>query len=136
MRCTDAVRITAWASAPSAGERRQGVIVRQSNSKMPKTFLHEPMAKKYMDTSYTNQADQVRLRVEIRERTLGYMIGAFGLVAGLAWNEAIQGVIAYLFPLPENTLPAKFLYAVMISVVVVMISVYISRLFHRFDRNQ
>ena len=89
-----------------------------------------------MDTSYTNQADQVRLRVEIRERTLGYMIGAFGLVAGLAWNEAIQGVIAYLFPLPENTLPAKFLYAVMISVVVVMISVYISRLFHRFDRNQ
>ena len=77
--------------------------------------------------------EQKYLHAEIRERTLGYMFAAFGLVAGLAWNDAIQSLIGYLFPLPENTLPAKFLYAIIISFVVVMISVYISRLLQRLS---
>ena len=62
---------------------------------------------------------------------LAYVLGAFGLIAGLAWNDAIQSLIAYLFPLPENTLPAKFLYAIIVSFVAVMISVYVARLFRR-----
>ena len=28
------------------------------------------------------------LKKEVREKTLGYILTAFGLVAGLAWNEA------------------------------------------------
>ena len=86
-----------------------------------------------MDSIPPHSQEQKYLRVEIRERTLGYMLGAFGLVAGLAWNDAIQSLIGYLFPLPENTLPAKFLYAIIISFVVVMISVYISRLLQRLS---
>ena len=86
-----------------------------------------------MDSIPPHSQEQKYLRVEIQERTLGYMLGAFGLVAGLAWNDAIQGLIGYLFPLPENTLPAKFLYAIIISFVVVMISVYISRLLQRLS---
>ena len=91
-----------------------------------------------MDTRQTinppvNSAEDIKLRTEIRERTLGYMLAAFGFVAGLAWNDAIQALIGHLFPLPENTLPAKFLYAVIISFVAVIISVYMSRLFHRLN---
>lgn len=86
-----------------------------------------------MDSPSANPQEQKHLRIEIRERTIGYMLGAFGLVAGLAWNDAIQSLIGYLFPLPENTLPAKFLYAIIISFVVVMISVYISRLLQRLS---
>ena len=86
-----------------------------------------------MDSVPINPQEQKHLRTEIRERTLGYMFAAFGLVAGLAWNDAIQSLIGYLFPLPENTLPAKFLYAIIISFVVVMISVYISRLLQRLS---
>lgn len=85
-------------------------------------------------TPPVNSQEEIKLRAEIRERTLGYMLAAFGFVAGLAWNDAIQSFISYLFPLPENTLPAKFLYAVVISVVVVVISVYMSRLFHRLNK--
>ncbi len=81
-----------------------------------------------------NTQSDIKLRAEIRERTLGYMLAAFGLVAGLAWNDAIQTLIAYLYPLPENTLSAKFMYAVIISVVVVLISVSMSRLFHRLNK--
>ena len=92
-----------------------------------------------MDTRQTinppvNLAEDMKLRTEIRERTLGYMLAAFGFVAGLAWNDAIQALIGHLFPLPENTLPAKFLYAVIISFVAVIISVYMSRLFHRLNQ--
>ena len=91
-----------------------------------------------MDTRQTinppvNSTEDIKLRTEIRERTLGYMLAAFGFVAGLAWNDAIQALIGHLFPLPENTLPAKFLYAVIISFVAVIISVYMSRLFHRLN---
>lgn len=92
------------------------------------------MDKNQTITPPVNSQENVKLRIEIRERTLGYMFAAFGFVAGLAWNDAIQTFIAYLFPLPENTLPAKFLYAIIISVVAVVISVYMSRLFHRLSK--
>ncbi len=81
-----------------------------------------------------SEQTQKHMATEIHERTLGYVVGAFGLVAGLAWNDAIRDLIAYLFPLPENTLPAKFLYAAIISVVAVIITVYISRLLQRFNK--
>ena len=86
-----------------------------------------------MDQPIQNKDQHVRLRKEIRERTLGYMLTAFGLIAGLAWNDAVKGFIEYLFPLPQNTLPAKFLYAAIISIVVVFISVYLSRLLQQSD---
>ena len=92
------------------------------------------MDKSQVITPGVNSYEDIKLRAEIRERTLGYILAAFGFVAGLAWNDAIQTVITYLYPLPENTLSAKFLYAVVISVVAVVISVYMSRLFHRLNR--
>lgn len=64
---------------------------------------------------------------EVRERTFGYMVAAFGLVAGLAWNEAIKSLIEYLFPLAQNTLLAKFLYAVIITLMVIFVSFYLTR---------
>ena len=34
-----------------------------------------------------------RIRDLVRERTMGYIVGALGLVAGLAWNDAIKSLI-------------------------------------------
>ena len=98
------------------------------------TLMQEDsMDKSQTITPRVNSQEDIMLKAEIRERVLGYMVGALGLVAGLAWNEAIQALIAYLFPLPENTLPAKFLYAAVLSVVVVIVSVYLSQLFRKFN---
>ncbi len=69
-----------------------------------------------------------RIRREIRERVVGYIAAALGLVAGLAWNEAIKALIEYLFPLGQDTLFAKFLYAVLITIIVVAVTVYLLRL--------
>ena len=65
---------------------------------------------------------------EVREKTFGYIIGALGLVAGLAWNEAIKSVIDYFFPSSQNGLLAKFLYALLITLIVVVISTYLVRI--------
>jgi len=67
------------------------------------------------------------LKKEIKERTASYIVAALSLVAGLAWNEAIRGLIEYLFPLSKDSLWVKFVYAVIITVVVVFISIYLMR---------
>ncbi|MCK9187036.1 MAG: DUF5654 family protein [Candidatus Colwellbacteria bacterium] len=58
----------------------------------------------------------------VRERAVGYIMAAFGLVAGLAWNDAIKALIEELFPLSKETLVAKFIYAVIISALVVLVA--------------
>lgn len=68
------------------------------------------------------------LRKEVREKTLSYITAAFGLVAGLAWNEAIKSLIEYFYPASQNGLLAKFIYALVITLVVVLTSSYLIRL--------
>lgn len=69
-----------------------------------------------------------QIQAEVKRRIAGYVLAAFGLVAALAWNEAIKGLIEYFSPMSKNTVLAKFIYAAAISFVVVIISVYLARL--------
>lgn len=62
---------------------------------------------------------------EVKKQVVGYILAAFGLVAGLAWNDAIRGLIDYLYPLGQDGLPAKFIYAGVITLVLVTISSYL-----------
>jgi hypothetical protein len=77
--------------------------------------------------------EKSRLKEEFRERTVGYILTAFGLVAGLSWNEAIQALINQLFPLQKNTFLAKLVYAVLVTILVVVVSAYVLRLFEKKD---
>lgn len=76
------------------------------------------------------------LKKEIKERTTSYIVAALSLVAGLAWNEAIRGLIEYLFPLSKDSLWVKFVYAAVITVVVVFISIYLMRFLGRNDKEK
>ncbi|MEK7132884.1 MAG: DUF5654 family protein [Patescibacteria group bacterium] len=69
------------------------------------------------------------LKNEMGGKVLAYIGGAFGLVAGLAWNDAIKELIQYAFPLATDTLMAKFIYAGLITIVVVVIITYLERIF-------
>lgn len=60
------------------------------------------------------------LKQEVRSRTIGYILAGFGFVAGLAWNEAIKGLIDQLFPLGQGSLIAKFIYALFVTLIVVV----------------
>jgi len=66
--------------------------------------------------------------LEVKEKTVGYILAALGLVAGLAWNEAIKALIERFFPVGTSTLLVRFSYAVLITIVVVVVSIYLTRL--------
>ncbi len=70
---------------------------------------------------------QPNLHHELRERTSGYIVAALSVVAGLAWNEAIRGLIDYIFPVSKDSLLVKFAYAIIITVIVVLVTVSILR---------
>jgi len=74
------------------------------------------------------------IRKEIQRRTSNYILAAFGLVAALAWNDAIKSLIEYFFPLNKNTVLIKFLYAILITFIVVIVSVYWTELLS--DKNE
>jgi len=64
-------------------------------------------------------------RREFNRRVLTYVGGGFGIVAALAWNEAIKELIQYLFPLSKDTLLAKFAYALVLTAAVVAVIRYL-----------
>ena len=68
-----------------------------------------------------------QLRSEVKKQTVGYIVAALGLVAGLAWNDAIKSMIEYAFPLSDSTITAKLLYAVLMTLFIVVITVYMVR---------
>lgn len=72
---------------------------------------------------------------EVRGKTLAYITAGFGFVAGLAWNEAIKGLIEYLFPLAQDTLFVKFVYAALVTIAVAALGVYLGRIVSKGDED-
>ncbi len=68
-----------------------------------------------------------RLHREVREQTAKYILAGSGVVAGLAWNEAIKALIEHFFP-TQSGIIARFLYAIVITIIVVVLSVYLVRI--------
>lgn len=77
--------------------------------------------------------DGAALRREVREKTLGYIIAALGLVAGLAWNEAIKALIDRFFPLSAGGIMVKFLYAVIVTLLVALVGYYLVKISKKDD---
>lgn len=74
------------------------------------------------------------LRKEFREKTIGYILAAFGLVAGLAWNEAIKSLIDQVIPKSGGGIFAKFFYAVIVTLIIVVLSWYLLKLTDQKDK--
>jgi membrane protein YdbS with pleckstrin-like domain len=64
-----------------------------------------------------------KFRQELREKFTTLILSAFGLVAALAWNEAVTELFSTYFGERANII-AKFVYAIFVTVIVVVI-VYI-----------
>jgi len=65
--------------------------------------------------------EKISLHIELLEQMQSLMTAGFALVAALAWNTAIQDLFARIFP-DQNSLIAKFLYAVFITILVVAVT--------------
>jgi hypothetical protein len=54
----------------------------------------------------------------IKAKMVAYVGAGLGLVIGLAWNDAIIGLIGHFYPDKGDGVIAKLVYAVIITVVV------------------
>ncbi len=77
----------------------------------------EPIKEKFAAERYMARA--------VRGKTIGYISAALGLVAGLAWNDAVKSLIESVFPPGGNTLTAKFLYAGIITAIIAIVISYL-----------
>lgn len=59
--------------------------------------------------------EQLNLKREVRSQVIGYVVASLGLVAGLAWNDAVKSIIEHVFPLSQSTIWAKVVYALILS---------------------
>ncbi|EKD56968.1 MAG: hypothetical protein ACD_58C00036G0004 [uncultured bacterium] len=59
------------------------------------------------------------LRKEFFERFATLIAGAFTFVAGLAWNEAIQGIIKRYFSAGDG-LKSQLIYAFIVTVIAIL----------------
>lgn len=66
------------------------------------------------------------IRLEVLEKMSSLSAAGFGIVAALAWNSAIQSLFAVFFP-DQQSLVAKFAYAIGITIVVVIITTQLGR---------
>lgn len=67
------------------------------------------------------------LKLELVEKMTTLATAGLGFVAGLAWNEAIQDLFQALIP-EQSTLVAKFAYAIFVTVLIVLVTVQLSRM--------
>jgi hypothetical protein len=58
---------------------------------------------------------------ELKEKTVTLILGGFGVVAALAWNDAIQTFFNTFFQ-KGSGLIGKFIYAIIVTFIVVIVS--------------
>jgi hypothetical protein len=94
------------------------------------------MAKRKLkkDPDEMTPAEKKSFRRELFDQMLSLSTAGFGLVAALAWNEAIKGFVEqYVQPyFPDTAIYYKFFYAVLITIFAVLITYQLSQLSSKF----
>jgi len=66
------------------------------------------------------------LKFEVLDKIAALVAAAFGLVAALAWNEAIKAIFKEVFGTSDN-LAAMITYAILVTIVAVMLTIFVAR---------
>ena len=72
---------------------------------------------------------------EFREKVITLILGGFGLVTALAWNEAIKTLFETFFP-KKSELVGKFVYAAIVTIVVVLLSLQLKKVSKTSERKK
>ncbi len=71
--------------------------------------------------------EKTNLRIEVLEKVSALATAGLGLVAALAWNDAITATFKQLFPAPGDNLLALFGYALFITIIIVIVTFQLGR---------
>lgn len=67
------------------------------------------------------------MKKEIIEKISSLIVAAFGLVAALAWNSAIQAIFQKYFGTAEGIVP-MLIYAVVVTIIAVLVTMWIAKI--------
>ena len=67
------------------------------------------------------------MKKQILDRLSTLMISAFGLVAALAWNGAIQAIFREVFGTAEGVV-SMLVYAIVVTIIAVVATVWIAKI--------
>ncbi len=68
------------------------------------------------------QKEVAELRRELFQKGISWILAGFGIMAGLAWNEAVKSLFDFLLGPTKASLMAKFVYAIVVTIVAVMVT--------------
>lgn len=74
----------------------------------------------------SNDEKKTKVRIDLIEKLSTLVTAAFGLVAALAWNSAIQRVFEEFFGKNEGLI-AQLVYAIVVTVIAVYVTFLIGR---------
>jgi hypothetical protein len=82
--------------------------------------------------------ESVRLHIEIVRQMLTLATSGFGLVAALAWNSVIQefvkNYVQKLIPGKDTGILSLLIYAVIVTVLAVLVTLELSKLLRRLEK--
>lgn len=67
------------------------------------------------------------MKKELIDKLQTLVVSAFGLVAALAWNTAIQAIFKDIFG-EQSSIPAMLAYATIVTIVAVAITILVSKI--------
>jgi hypothetical protein len=75
------------------------------------------------------------MRNEVVEKIAALVTAAFGLVAALAWNGAIQAIFKKVFGTAEGIVP-MLVYAVVVTIIAVVATVWVGKAAERAKKKE
>jgi len=93
-----------------------------------KKFTDTSMIHYYFISSVSDKDKDknLSLKEQILDKMGSLITAAFGLVAALAWNEAIKAIFAELFGTTETIIP-MISYAIIVTIIAVVVTILIAR---------
>ncbi len=74
------------------------------------------------------------MKSEVIEKIAALITAAFGLVAALAWNGAIQAIFKEIFGSAESLIP-MIIYAVVVTIIAVLATIWIGKISEKAKEN-
>ena len=82
---------------------------------------------------FVNAEDFYKTKIKFADRLITIVIAGMGLVAALAWDEALKHLFKVIFK-EEGTLGGDIGYAVVVTLLATIVSIYLRKIFLKKHR--
>jgi hypothetical protein len=71
---------------------------------------------------------------KIMNKVLTLFTAAFGVVAALAWDDAVKSLFQRYYPFPGTGIEAKFTYAIGVTIIAVIVTTFFAGMLSKEEK--